>query len=209
MQNIIDILKVIGIEVPEDKTAELNKLVAENYKTTAEFEKKTGRLTTELESIRGQLQTAQETLKGFEGVDVDTMRTQLADWQKKAQDAERDYTAKLAERDFSDALKAKLEGVKFSSISAQQSVAEQLKGMGLKLHDGAILGFDDAIKAIAEKDPDAFANEGNPPARFTAPMGKQPTGKQYMTVDEIINIKDPVERQNAIAANPQLFMKGE
>lgn len=209
MQNIIDILKALGIEVPGDKTAELNRLVAENYKTTAEFEKKTGKLTTELESVREQLQTAQDTLKSFEGVDVDTMRAQLAEWQKKAQDAEREYADKLSARDFDDALKAKLEGIKFSSLSARQSVTEQLKGMGLKLHDGAILGIDDAIKAIAEKDPDAFVSEENPPARFTTPMSKQPAGKQYTTVDEIIKIKDPVERQNAIAANPQLFTKGE
>ena len=40
MKNIIDILKGLGIEVPEDKASDLNKEVAENYKTVAEFDKK-------------------------------------------------------------------------------------------------------------------------------------------------------------------------
>lgn len=209
MKNIIDILKGLGIEIPEDKAEDLTKQVAENYKTVAEFDKKIGKLTTELEAVRGQLQTAQDTLKGFEGVDVETMRTQLADWQRKAEAAEKDYADKLAARDFEDALKAALEGTKFSSLSARKSVTEQLRGMGLKLHEGTILGFDDAIKAIAEKDPDAFVDEQNPPARFTTRMGKQPVGKQYTSVDEIIKIKDPVERQSAIAAHPHLFTKGD
>ena len=209
MKNIIDILKGLGIEIPEDKTEDLTKQVAENYKTIAEFDKKVGKLTGDLNDAKEQLETAQTTLKGFEGVDLETMNKNLADWKKKAEDAEKDYAAKIAARDFDDALKAKLEGVKFSSLSARKSVTEQLKNIGLKLHDGAILGFDEAIKSIAEKDPDAFVDESNPPARFTTRMGKQPTGKQYTTVDEIIKIKDPVERQNAIAANPHLFMKGE
>lgn len=209
MKNIIDILKELGIEIPEDKVEALNKQVAENYKTAAEFDKKTGKLNTELEAVRSQLQTAEDTLKSFEGVDVNTMRSQLAEWQKKAQDAEKDFADKLAARDFDDALKAQMEGIKFSSLAARQSVTEQIRGMGLKLHNGAILGFDDAIKAITDKDPDAFVDEQNPPARFTAPMGKQPSGKQYSTVDEILAIKDSKERQDAIEAHPHLFMKGE
>ena len=35
MKNIIDIMKELGIEVPEDKTAELNKAVADNCKSRA------------------------------------------------------------------------------------------------------------------------------------------------------------------------------
>lgn len=209
MKNIIDILREIGIEVPADKTETLEKQVAENYKTAAEFEKKIGKVSAELETTKEQLKTAAETLKGFEGVDINTMNQQLADWKKKAEDAEKDYEAKLAVRDFDDALKARLEGLKFSSNAAKRAVTEQLKGMGLKLHDGAILGFDDAVKAISEKDPEAFADKGNPPAKFTTKMGGAPSGKSYSSVDEIVKIKDPVERQNAIAANPQLFMKGD
>ena len=71
MKNINEILKDLGITVPEDKAAELQKLVAENYKTVAEFDKKVGRLETERDGLQSQLDTAAETLKKFEGIDAD------------------------------------------------------------------------------------------------------------------------------------------
>lgn len=209
MKNIIEILKEIGIEVSEDKVDGLTKLVAENYKTVAEFDKKIGKLTGDLNDAKEQLETAQTTLKGFEGVDLETMNKNLADWKKKAEDAKNDYEAKIAARDFEDALRTQMEGLKFSSNAAKKAVADQIRGMGLKLHEGKILGFEDAVKDISEKDPDAFVDEGNPPARFTTALGKQHDGKKYSSVADIIKIKDPVERQNAIAANPELFTKGE
>lgn len=209
MKNIIEILKEIGIEVSEDKVDGLTKLVAENYKTVAEFDKKIGKLTGDLNDAKEQLETAQTTLKGFEGVDLETMNKNLADWKKKAEDAKNDYEAKIAARDFEDALRTQMEGLKFSSNAAKKAVADQIRGMGLKLHEGKILGFEDAVKGISEKDPDAFVDEGNPPARFTTALGKQHDGKKYSSVADIIKIKDPVERQNAIAANPELFTKGE
>ena len=45
MKNIHTILSEIGITIPEDKKAEFDKAVAENYKTSAEHEKKVTRLT--------------------------------------------------------------------------------------------------------------------------------------------------------------------
>ena len=45
MKNIHTILSEAGITIPEDKKADFDKAVAENYKTTAEFEKKVNRLT--------------------------------------------------------------------------------------------------------------------------------------------------------------------
>jgi hypothetical protein len=54
MQNIIEIIKEIGLEVPEDKVAELNKKVADNYLTRAEFDKKLGRAETERDNYKAQ-----------------------------------------------------------------------------------------------------------------------------------------------------------
>ena len=44
MKNIHMILSELGIAIPEDKKADFDKAVAENYKTAAEFEKKVNRL---------------------------------------------------------------------------------------------------------------------------------------------------------------------
>ena len=117
MKNINEILKDLGITVPEDKAAELQKLVAENYKTVAEFDKKVGRLETERDGLQSQLDTAAETLKKFEGIDADQIKAELAAATKKAEDAEQSLKDQLEERDYNDALKACFSGIKFSSAS--------------------------------------------------------------------------------------------
>lgn len=207
MQNIIDILKGFGIEVPEDKTEELNKQVSANYKTVSEFDKKIGKVEQERDSFKAQLDAAQETLKGFEGIDIKDIQTQLDSWKQKAADAEKHAAEQIAARDFEDALKEKFAGLKFSSEAAKKAVFAEIKAKGLKLDNGVILGFDDAIKQIKEADASAFVDDANPPARFTSAFTQQPSGKKYASAEEIFKIKDATERQTAMAENPQLFFK--
>lgn len=207
MQNIGEIMKKYGLEIPADKVSDFEKDVAANYKTVTEFNKKIGKVEEERDNYKTQLDTATETLKGFEGVDIETMKTQLKDWQKKAEDAEKDYQAKLEARDFEDALKAAMDGYKFTSEAAKKAVMSEVKGAGLKLRDGRILGLGDLMESIKTADASAFVDEGNPPAKFTQRMGGNggnPAG-QTMTKDQIMAIKDRAERRAAIAQNMKLF----
>ena len=205
MKNILDIMKELGIEVPEDKTAELNKAVADNYKTVAEFDKKVARLEAERDSYKEKADTAEETLKGFDGVDVNKLNADIAEWKTKAENAEKDYQKKIADRDFEDALKTEMEGYKFSSTAAKNAVMAEIREKGLKYSDGKILGLSDAVAQIKEKDADAFVDEGNPPAKFTTRKSAEGGGKVYSSKAEIMKIKDAAERQAAIASNMNLF----
>lgn len=209
MQNIEAILTELGIEVPADKKENLTKKVAENYITKAEHEKKLGKVETDRDTWKERAETAESTLKGFEGVDLETMQRDLADWKKKAEDAEKNAQAQLYERDFSDALKTEFEGIKFSSEAAKRAIMAEVKDAGLKLKDGKILGLNDLISQMKEKDASAFIDEEQQKAqqnaaRFTQPIGKQNQGGA-MTKDQIMSIKDASERQAAIAANMSLF----
>lgn len=206
MENIHAILKKYGIEIPADNKADFDKDVAANYKTQAEFEKKIGKIEEERDNFKTQLDTATETLKGFEGVDVETMKTQLEDWKTKAQTAEKDYAEKLAARDFDDALKTELDGYKFSSEAAKSAIAAEIREAGLKVHNGKILGLGDLMESIKSRDESAFVTDADDnKARFTKSKSKSIDGA--MTREDISKIKDPVERQNAIAANLNLFRK--
>lgn len=211
MQNIIEILKGLGIEVPEDKAADLNKKVAENYKTVAEHERKLEKAEADRDNYKSQLETAKETLKGFEGVDLNTINQQLADYKKKAEDAEKDYAAKLEQRDFEDALKAEMDNYKFSSGAAKKAVMAQIREKGLKLSGGKILGLGDLVEQIKAEDASAFVDEANTnpnPARFTSPGSHR--GGSGLTRDDIMKISDRAERRAAIAKNMNLFNnKGE
>lgn len=205
MQNIEAILTELGIEVPADKKENLTKKVSENYITKAEHEKKLGKVETDRDTWKEKAETAETTLKGFEGVDLETMQKELADWKQKAENAEKDAQAKLYERDFADALKTEFEGIKFSSEAAKRAIMAEVKGAGLKLKDGKILGLNDLISQMKEKDASAFVDEAQQnAARFTQPINKQNQGGA-MTKDQIMSIKDASERQTAIAANMSLF----
>ena len=213
MQNIEAILTELGIEVPADKKENLTKKVAENYITKAEHEKKLGKVETDRDTWKEKAEPAETTLKGFEGVDLDTMQKELSDWKKKAEDAEKDAQAKLYERDFADALKTEFEGIKFSSEAAKRAIMTEVKDAGLKLKDGKILGLNDLIAQMKEKDASAFVDDEQikaqqNAARFTQPIGKQNQGGN-MTKEQIEAIKDTSERQAAIANNLHLFGKTE
>ena len=211
MQNIIEICKEFGLEIPADKQSEFTKRVAENYLTKAEHEKKIGKLETDRDTWKEKAETAENTLKGFDGVDLDTMKRELADWKQKAADAEKNAQAQIYERDFSDALKAELESVKFSSEAARRDVMSQIKAAELKLKDGKILGLSDLIEQIKKDDASAFVDEAQQQneanrARFTQPA-KPGSGAKFgsMTKDEIMAIKDRGERRAAIAQHMDLF----
>lgn len=61
MINIYEILKGIGIEIPEEKKAEFDKSVTENYKTIAEVQK----INSKLESANNELQNTKNTLNNL------------------------------------------------------------------------------------------------------------------------------------------------
>ena len=190
-------------------------VMAENGKDLKKLQKENENLTSDRDKWKTQAETAEETLKKFDGVDLETMQAELATWKTKAETAEKDYQQKIYDRDFSDALKTEMESIKFSSGAAKKAVMAEIRESGLKLKDGKILGLSDLIGQIKERDASAFVDEGQEKAkqqaaRFTTPgTGRTPGGHGTMTKKDIYAIKDPSERQAAIAENLGLFGQGE
>lgn len=210
MKNIIDICKDFGIEIPAEKHADFNKAVAENYKTSAEFEKKVNRLTDDLDAEKKRADTAEKALKSFDGIDPANVKNQLEEANRKIREAQEAAEKQISERDFNDALKGELDGMKFSSGAARKAVEAEIRAAGLKLKNGKILGLSDLIDQIKKEDASAFVDGQNPPpARFDDSGNRgNPAGK--LTMKKIMAIKDPVERQKQIGQNLSLFgRKGE
>lgn len=199
MQNIETILKEFGLEIPADKAQEFSKKVAENYVTKAEHEKKIGKIEADRDTWKEKAETAEATLKGFEGVDLETMQKELAEWKTKAENAENEAKKQIYDRDLADALKSELEDVKFTSEAAKRDVMAQIKAAELKLKDGKILGLSDLINQIKKADASAFVDEKqqeleNNRARFTtaAKPGSASHGTKKlseMTLDERMKLK--------------------
>ena len=191
---------------------QISFVMAENGKDLKKLQKENENLTSDRDAWKEKAETAEGTLKGFEGIDPTQVQKQIDDYKEKAEAAERDRDQKLYERDFADALKAELDGVKFTSEAAKKAVMADIKEAGLKLKDGKILGLNDLIAQMKEKDASAFVDEEQENAQrnaahfgpVTAPRGQQtPPGK--MTRKEIGEIKDANERQAAIAQNLSLY----
>ena len=214
MQKLIETLKEFGVEIPEDKQSEVKTALSKYYKNVAEVEKTTRKIEADRDAWKQKAETAEEALKSFDGIDPAKIQSELENWKQKAADAEKHAQEQIYQRDFEDALKAELESVKFTSEAAGRDVMSQIKAAGLKLKDGKILGLGDLLGQIKKSDASAFVDEKQEQleqnkARFTTAKGTDGRQIGSMSKKEIMDIKDPSDRQAAIAANLGLFGKGE
>ena len=102
MKDIFEILKGNGIEVPEDKVAEIRKMVAENYKTINEFDNKINKLNDQLTDAQNTITDLSTKLKDFDSVDIDGLKARLKkfeDDEKSRKDAEDQAAALQALKD--------------------------------------------------------------------------------------------------------------
>lgn len=209
--DIFEMLKNAGVEVPADKKEEFNKEFRKTYKSEAEMGKVTAKLTTDLEGWKQRAEDAEATLQKFEGIDPETVQSEIAAWKKKAADAEEEYQRRMEQRDFDDALNQEIGQYQFTSEAAKRAVLADIREAGLKVKDGKILGLSDLIGQLKEKDASAFVDEQqqtleNNRARFTRPLENGGSSGK-LTREQILGMKDRTERQKAISENLDLFVE--
>ena len=156
-------LQALGLD--EDQIKKVFELNGRDIKAEKQ---KTEKIEADRDQWKSRAETAEETLKGFDGVDVDKLNSEIADWKKKAESAEKEYQKQIYDRDFSDALNNAFAQIKFSSEAAKKAIMGEVKEAGLKLKDGTILGLNDLISQIKERDASAFETD-KPGAKFTEP----------------------------------------
>lgn len=143
MKNIFEIMKDYGLEVPEDKKKDFEKAVLENYKTVADYDKQTDKVT----SLTDQLNTVKEDMKKFEGVDPEALKNQISELNQKLADKDTEYQNQIADRDFQDMLKnaiAEAKGKNAKAITALLDV-DALKASKNQASDVAA-----ALKTLSE-----------------------------------------------------------
>ena len=206
MKSMIDICKEFGVEIPAEKHAEFNKVVAENYKTIAEHEKKVNRLTDDLNAEKKRADDAVETLKGFEGKDFDAITRDRDEWKRKHDDEVAKHKKEQEDREFNTSLESAITDAKGKNAKAIMALLDLDKLRGSKNQEKDIKA---ALESVRTDNEYLFEAVDGPPARFDDSGSKgNPAGK--MTMKEIMAIKDPVERQKQIGQNLSLFgRKGE
>lgn len=212
MKNIIDICKEFGFEIPADKVADFNKIVAENYKTISEHEKRVGKIEAERDAFKERAETAETTLKGFEGKDFDTITRERDEWKTKAEKAEKDYSDKMAAHEKQELLKEAFADIEFTSESAKKAIMAQISE-DVTVKNGKLIGFNDLLETAKKNDATAFVDKqqqelNNNRAQFSTPKNPKSNGEQ-ITREDIMGIKDRNERRAAIAKNMNLFTQKE
>ena len=202
MKNIHTILSELGITIQEDKKAAFDTAVAENYKTIAEYEKKVTRLSDDLTAMTERAKTAEETLKGFEGKDFDAITRDRDEWKRKHDDAVATHQREQEEREFNDQLAAAITEAKGKSPKA---ITALLDLDTLRKSRNMDKDIKTALDALRTESGYLFEDNGGAP-RFAAPGAAG--GGGTLTKKDIMEIKDPAERQAKIAANIHLFQKG-
>lgn len=206
MQKLIETLKQFGVEIPEDKHAEVKTALSEHYKNVDEHNEAISKLETERDKWKEQAETAEETLKSFEGIDPTNMQKELADWKKKAEDAQAEFDKKIAERDFYEMLGATIREFKGKN---EKAIIANLDVPALMNSKNQKEDVNNALKAMAESESTGFLFDSSEPstrAQFTQPFTQTPPAR--LTREQIIAIKDPVARLSQIETNKHLFRKG-
>lgn len=175
-----EFLKNLGLE-----DSAIDSILNENMADIGKEKAKTTTAKADLVDAQGKLtayQTELETLKKSNG-DAAAVQKQLADLQKKYDNDTAALNARLADRDYSDAIARAIsgKGLKFSSKSAERAFTAALKEKNLELKDGELTGLDDFIKAQKEADPEAFAPD-KPAPRIVSGMGGGGHGEPPKTV---------------------------
>ena len=190
---------------------QISFVMAENGKDIGKVKKDLENMTAERDKEKERADTAEETLKGFDGVDVEGLNKSIADWKKKAEDAEKEYKQKLADRDFNDLVSAeiaKANGLNKKAIMALLDV-DTLKASKNQNEDVA-----SAIKALSEAEDSKmlFKAENIVTPHFTSVNKGGNNGGGIKSKDDIYATDDkgrfkytPEQRAQLIADNPSLF----
>lgn len=149
MKNISAILTELGITLTDEQKTSIDKQVAENYKTVADYDKQKDKLT----NAEDKVKTLTESLDKFKDVNVEELSKTVTDLKEQLKKKDDDYASQIADRDFSEIIKdsiARANGKNAKAIKALLDI-DTLKGSKNQSKD-----IEDAIKALSEAEDSKF-----------------------------------------------------
>lgn len=149
-----DIRKAFPEATDEQVKSLLDIHTADIGKALKKQEKQITDLTAERDDLNTRLTTANDALAKFDGLDPTQLKEEVEKYKKAATDAEKDFKAKMTQRDQKDWLKGKMDEYDVKSPYARAQLISEImtEGSGLSWKDGAFFGFDDFMKSAKEKD---------------------------------------------------------
>lgn len=177
MKNIETILSECGIEITDEQKAKILEGVKENYKTIADYEKQTAKI----ETLEQTLDETKGELKKFEGVNPEELTSKIAELTKAIEDKDKEFDAKMADRNFNDLVK---EAINSNHGLNEIAIRSLLKEDELKASKNQKEDIAKAIQALKEADDSKmlFKETDPTPSGKGDPIGVvQKTGKAQDT----------------------------
>ncbi|MGX8833971.1 phage scaffolding protein [Amedibacillus sp. YH-ame6] len=107
MKNILEILQENGIELNDEQSKAIEKSTLENYKTVKDYENQTEKLNLAEQKNSDTQKAFDEFKKGFDGVDVEGMRTKITELTDTLSNKEKEYETEKAKSNLENTLKEK------------------------------------------------------------------------------------------------------
>ena len=145
MQNYEQILEELGIEIPEDKKADLKKKMSENYKTVADYNKQVEKK----DEYKTSLDDVQSKLADLEKEDVDGLKTKVADLTKELADEKEARAKEAKQTELRDKVRDFLSDKKFVNAITEDAIRSQMLS---KLEEENGKNAEDVFKELTTKD---------------------------------------------------------
>ena len=145
MQNYEKILENLGIEIPEDKKADLKKKMSENYKTVADYNKQVEKK----DEYKTSLDEVQSKLADSEKEDVDGLKAKITTLTQELADEKEARAKEAKQTELRDKVKDFLSDKKFVNAITEDSIRSQ---MIQKLEEENGKNAEDVFKELTTKD---------------------------------------------------------
>lgn len=126
------------------------------------------------DDLKTQLAEANTTIEGFKALDVDGIKKAADDWKAKAEKAEQDAAAKIAEMKLNGLLSTAITGAKGKNAKAVMALLDMEAIKSSKNQEADIKA---ALEALKKDNGYLFDEEGTPPHYAPGP-GKNPPSPQ-------------------------------
>lgn len=183
MKNIIEILKESNIELTKEQGDSVTKLVNDNYKTIAEFERQKDKLSLAENNAKDIQTKFDDFKKSYDGVDVEELRNKINTLTNDIETQKTSYEVQISKMNLDSVLSAKAKeyGCKDFDLAKSQFNYDDLLKSKDQTND-----IDKAFKTLKENKPILFEKEQNEPTAKGNIVGSSGQGENPNAEDLLL-----------------------
>lgn len=183
MKNIIEILKESNIELTKEQEESVTKLVNDNYKTIAEFDKQKEKLSLAENNAKDIQKKFDKFKESYDGVDVEELRKKINTLTNDIDTQKTTYETQISKMNLDSVLSAKAKeyGCKDFDLAKSQFNYDDLLNSKDQTND-----IDKAFKILKENKPILFEEKQNEPTAKGNIVGSSGQGENPNAEDLLL-----------------------